>query len=62
MSMARHKVLICGCRKFFLAYAKSILKNIVQRDLTGVETKLKKSVLVSYSAGKFFLNLKGTPS
>jgi hypothetical protein len=30
-------------------------KGIVQRDLTGVETTLKKSVLLSYSVGKFFL-------
>jgi hypothetical protein len=29
-------------------------KGIVQRDLTGVETRLKKSVLLSYSVGKFF--------
>jgi hypothetical protein len=32
----------------------SLLKGIVQRDLTGVETRLKKSVLLSYSVGKFF--------
>ncbi len=39
------------------------LKGIVQRDLTRVEARLKKSVLLSYSVGKFsFLNLKGTPS
>jgi hypothetical protein len=36
------------------------LKGIVQRDLTRVETRLKKSVLLSYSVGKFlFLILKG---
>jgi hypothetical protein len=29
-------------------------KGIVQRDLTGVETRLKQSVLLSYSVGKFF--------
>jgi hypothetical protein len=28
-------------------------KGIVQRDLTGVETRLKKSALLSYSVGKF---------
>jgi hypothetical protein len=28
-------------------------KGIVQRDLTGVETRLKQSVLLSYSVGKF---------
>jgi hypothetical protein len=39
---------------------KASFKGIVQRDLTGVETKLKKSVLLSYSVGKFFfLILKG---
>jgi hypothetical protein len=31
-----------------------IFKGIVQRDLTGVETRLKQSVLLSYSVGKFF--------
>jgi hypothetical protein len=36
---------------------KSHIKGIVQRDLTGVETRLKKSVLLSYTvvtAGLFF--------
>jgi hypothetical protein len=32
---------------------RALLKGIVQRDLTGVETRLKKSVLLSYSVGKF---------
>jgi hypothetical protein len=37
-----------------------MLKGIVQRDLTGVETRLKKSVLLSYTVGKFlFYILKG---
>jgi hypothetical protein len=36
------------------------LKGIVQRDLTGVETRLKKSVLLSYGVRKFlFFILKG---
>ncbi len=30
-----------------------MIKGIVQRDLTGIETRLKKSVLLSYSVGKF---------
>jgi hypothetical protein len=43
-----------------LAGLKVSLKGIVQQDLTGVETRLKKSVLLSYSVGKFFfLILKG---
>jgi hypothetical protein len=38
----------------------SPLKGIVQRDLTGVETRLKQSVLLSYSVGMFlFYILKG---
>jgi hypothetical protein len=36
------------------------LKGIVQRDLTRAETRLKQSVLISYSVGKFsFWILKG---
>ncbi len=33
------------------------IKGIVQRDLTLVETRLKKSVLLSYSVGKFFFGI-----
>jgi hypothetical protein len=41
----------------------SFLKGIVQRGLTGVETGLRQSVLLSYSVGKFsFWIFKGTPS
>ncbi len=32
---------------------KYLLKGIVQRDLTGVETRLKQSVLLSLSVNKF---------
>ncbi len=49
-------------QQHFHVYYKSYIKGIVQRDLTGVETRLKKSVLLSYSVGKFFFNFKGTPS
>jgi hypothetical protein len=42
-------------------YLLVFFKGIVQRDLTGVETRLKKSVLLSYSVGKFlFLFLRDT--
>ncbi len=40
--------------------SREVFKGIVQRDLTGVETRLKKFVLLSYSVSKsFFLILKG---
>jgi hypothetical protein len=32
---------------------KQILKGIVQRDLTGVETRLKRSALINYIVAKF---------
>jgi hypothetical protein len=34
--------------------ADQIIKGIVQRDLTGAETGLKRSVLLSFRVGKFF--------
>ncbi len=38
-------------------------KGIVQRDLTWVETRLKRSVLMNYICRQVcFLNFKGTPS
>jgi hypothetical protein len=39
--------------KYFALTTRDQLKGIVQRDLTGVETRLEKSVLLSYSVGKF---------
>ncbi len=45
---------------FYMNSPHFALKGIVQRDLTGVETRLKQSVLLSYSVGKFpFGILKG---
>jgi hypothetical protein len=42
---------------------KTFIKGIVQRDLTGVETRLKRSVLMNLIVAKSaFLNFKGTPS
>ncbi len=41
---------------------KRILKGIVQRDLTEVETRLKRFVLMKLIVAKFDLNFKGTPS
>ncbi len=39
--------------------ARTLLKGIVQRDLTGVKTRLKRSVLMNYVVAKFaFLILK----
>jgi hypothetical protein len=37
----------------------SSVKGIVQRDLTGVETRLKQSILLSYSVDNIFVTLKG---
>jgi hypothetical protein len=53
---------ITSLAQHFHVYYKSYIKGIVQRDLTGVETRLKKSVLLSYSVSNFFFNFKGTPS
>ncbi len=39
--------------KYFALTTRDQLKGIVQRDLTGVETRREKSVLLSYSVGKF---------
>jgi hypothetical protein len=46
----------------FMYTWKITLKGIVQQDLTGVETRLKQSVLLSYSVGNFLFYFKGTPS
>jgi hypothetical protein len=47
----------CNFRKgrgdIFRPKYKPPLKGIVQRDLTGVETRLKQSVLLSYSVCEF---------
>jgi hypothetical protein len=37
-----------------MSLANQIIKGIVQRDLTGAETGLKRSVLLSFRVGKFF--------
>jgi hypothetical protein len=42
--------------------SNKVFKGIVQRDLTGAETRLKRSVLFRYRVGKFSENFKGTPS
>ncbi len=48
------------CRRAVQAKRSVSFKGIVQRDLTGVETRLKKSVLLSLRVGMFFFGiLKG---
>jgi hypothetical protein len=49
-----------GAEPYYHRLAQAQFKGIVQRDVTGVEIGLKKSMLISYITGKnSFLNLKG---